>query len=74
MVSRKLYSPDATHQHDDEDNEDDDPRRIALCHPGQSKNEQLNGSTPTRLMEQRDDGMKRSMGRDCGGCTRRPQR
>ncbi len=33
-----------------------------------------NGSTPTRLMERRDDGMKRSMGQDCGGCTRRPQR
>jgi hypothetical protein len=27
------------------------------------------GSTPTRLMGQRDDGMKRSMGRDYGGCT-----
>ena len=25
-------------------------------------------------MEQRDDGMKRSLGRDCGGCTRRPRR
>ncbi len=28
----------------------------------------------TRLMERRDDGMKRSMGLDCGGCTRRPRR
>jgi hypothetical protein len=29
-----------------------------------------NGSTPTRLMGQRDDGMKHSMGQDYGGCTR----
>ena len=41
MVSRKLYSPDAMQRHDDEDNEDDDPRRLALYRPGQSKNEQL---------------------------------
>ena len=41
MVSRKLYSPDATQRHDDKDNEDDDPHQLALCCPGQSKNEQL---------------------------------
>jgi len=41
MVSRKLYSPDATQRHDDKDDEDDDPHQLALCCPGQSKNEQL---------------------------------
>ncbi len=41
MVLRKLYYPDATQQHDNKDDEDDDPRRLALCRPGQSKNEQL---------------------------------
>ncbi len=41
MVLHKLYSPDATQRHDDEDVEEDDPRRLALCRPGQSKNEQL---------------------------------
>jgi hypothetical protein len=33
MVSRKLYSPDATQRHDDEDDEDDDLRRLAQDNP-----------------------------------------
>ncbi len=33
MVLRKLYSPNATQQHDDEDNKDDEPRRLALSRP-----------------------------------------
>ncbi len=41
MVWCKLYIPDATQWHDNKDDEDDDPRRLALCCPGQSKNEQL---------------------------------
>ena len=41
MVARKLYSPNATQRHDNEDNKDNDLRQLALFRPGQSKNEQL---------------------------------